>query len=715
MQKTMVYVVATLFACSIYTCLQAQPAIDWGLYNTGVNDQQDVLTENEVDPHYELIDPSEIVGDAFVTTAAGGFPIPPWIDDNHLSAWIAPSLDTNAPGDPFEEPNYIFRTTFDLTGVDTSDLEINGQWATDNLGLDILINGESLGIENRNGFGGYTPFLLDFGFEDGVNTLDFVLNNAGDSPNPAGLRVEFEGNGNAPPPPPPPHPHAIASLYPTGVDDLRQPLEGDIVPDPHYQIVLDPNGEPLEAVTVPEDGFPIPPWFANDRDSRWISPPGQLEGHDANGDPGLYAYETTFTMEGKDVTNASIVLARGTDDAGPTVLLNGVEIPTAPSRGFGERSWVAINSAAAVEAGTQFNAGENTLTFIVENGGEDLNPTGLRVDNLFARAAPEGSVRIPGLYNTGVDDDHLPLVDFEPDEHYEMNVAPDGAIAPATALGGPPIPPWAENSGSSRWIGPDNTPGGDAPEGDYEYTIEFDLTDLDHETAVIMGMWSADNIGGDILLNGEPTGNPQAGSFPILSPFEISVDEGHSFLPGVNTLTFLVNNAPPNDNPTGLRVEGLVAFVMPGISVEGDYNRNGILDAGDIDLLSAAVRENSMDLNFDANGDGSINPDDRTHWINVIANTWVGDSNLDLEFNSSDFVAVFQAGEYEDGVVGNSTWATGDWNGDTEFNSSDFVSAFQSGGFERGPRPARAASVPEPSSIVFVLIALFACVRMIRR
>ena len=52
-------------------------------------------------------------------------------------------------------------------------------------------------------------------------------------------------------------------------------------------------------------------------------------------------------------------------------------------------------------------------------------------------------------------------------------------------------------------------------------------------------------------------------------------------------------------------------------------------------------------------------------------------------FDSSDFVAVFQAGEYEDGIAGNSTFEEGDWNGDGDFDSSDFVFAFRGGHYQR--------------------------------
>ena len=59
-----------------------------------------------------------------------------------------------------------------------------------------------------------------------------------------------------------------------------------------------------------------------------------------------------------------------------------------------------------------------------------------------------------------------------------------------------------------------------------------------------------------------------------------------------------------------------------------------------------------------------------------------GDANRDGRFDSVDFVQVFQAGEYEDDIAGNSTWEEGDWNGDGDFDSADFVAAFQTGLYE---------------------------------
>ena len=57
------------------------------------------------------------------------------------------------------------------------------------------------------------------------------------------------------------------------------------------------------------------------------------------------------------------------------------------------------------------------------------------------------------------------------------------------------------------------------------------------------------------------------------------------------------------------------------------------------------------------------------------------DANLDGRFDTSDLVAIFQRGEYEDAIAGNSTWSDGDWNCDGDFTTSDLVVALQKGGW----------------------------------
>ena len=130
----------------------------------------------------------------------------------------------------------------------------------------------------------------------------------------------------------------------------------------------------------------------------------------------------------------------------------------------------------------------------------------------------------------------------------------------------------------------------------------------------------------------------------------------------------------------------------------GDFNFDGIVDSADIDLLTTGMMEN--DAAFDLDGDNDADFDDRLVLVKDIIGTWIGDANLDGEFNSSDFVVVFAANGFEGQV--STKWGTGDFNGDGIFSSSDFVVAFTDGGYELGPLPTL-ANVPEPPSSVFVL------------
>jgi hypothetical protein len=145
-------------------------------------------------------------------------------------------------------------------------------------------------------------------------------------------------------------------------------------------------------------------------------------------------------------------------------------------------------------------------------------------------------------------------------------------------------------------------------------------------------------------------------------------------------------------------------------TLAGDFDADGDIDAADIDRISMAVRSGETATQFDLNGNGTVNADDRSHLIGTIIKTYLGDANLDKQFSSADFVAVFTIGEYEDPTNGNSGWADGDWNGDGDFNSGDFVAAFTEGGYEKGPKPATAA-VPEPSGIAMLLFGLLLVAR----
>ena len=130
-----------------------------------------------------------------------------------------------------------------------------------------------------------------------------------------------------------------------------------------------------------------------------------------------------------------------------------------------------------------------------------------------------------------------------------------------------------------------------------------------------------------------------------------------------------------------------ILFSMENVTLAdllGDFNDSGVLDPGDLDL-QARVFSDGNPLEHDLNGDNLINYDDRLMWVHELKNTWIGDANLDLEFNSADWVQVFAAGKYETGEEAG--WEQGDWSGDHTFSSGDLAAAFVDGGYEQGPRP----------------------------
>ncbi len=115
-------------------------------------------------------------------------------------------------------------------------------------------------------------------------------------------------------------------------------------------------------------------------------------------------------------------------------------------------------------------------------------------------------------------------------------------------------------------------------------------------------------------------------------------------------------------------------------SMDADFNDDGTTDADDIDMLCRAI--GTDDLQFDLDRDSAVTESDVSFLLNEILKVSAGDANLDGVFDSSDFVQVFQAGEYEDAIAGNSGWASGDWNCDQEFDSLDMVTAFQAGTYQ---------------------------------
>jgi hypothetical protein len=197
----------------------------------------------------------------------------------------------------------------------------------------------------------------------------------------------------------------IQNLFNTGVDSSGSALSGGAV-DPNYELIQQP-GSGLSVTATPVDGFPIPPWVANNASSRWIGP----NTDDADGPPGDYVFRTTFDLPANaDLSSVSISGLWAADNEGTDIQINGTgtgnAIPGSP-RDFESLTSFTITSG--------FVTGVNILDFAVTNAGSgpnntgnDPNPVGLRVDEIagsFEVSAGVQDVPVPftlGLLGFGL-------------------------------------------------------------------------------------------------------------------------------------------------------------------------------------------------------------------------------------------------------------------------------------------------------------------------
>lgn len=148
-----------------------------GLYNTGVDDIGDPLPIGSDELHYDYSGPV----DPPAQVLAGHIN---WVVPPVGSAWIGPANgDISVPvGD------YVYTLEFDLTGLDPDIASIKGELAADNV-ASIWLNGVDTGFVHPDGtssFRSLEPFLIKAGFVQGVNTLDFLVNN---NVGPSGLLI----------------------------------------------------------------------------------------------------------------------------------------------------------------------------------------------------------------------------------------------------------------------------------------------------------------------------------------------------------------------------------------------------------------------------------------------------------------------------------------------------------------------------------------------
>jgi len=165
MKKILLTLVIFSFVLAVST--NAQALIIPGLYNTGVNDSGVELSIGSVDNHYALVVPP--TGSSAPAYAINNHPA--WAVAPAGSEWIGP-LNGNSVG---TDGVYFYTTTFDLTGLDYTTASISGKWAADN-DVNLFLNDIDTGL-GVVGFATLTSFNLTSGFQAGVNTLKYRVDN----------------------------------------------------------------------------------------------------------------------------------------------------------------------------------------------------------------------------------------------------------------------------------------------------------------------------------------------------------------------------------------------------------------------------------------------------------------------------------------------------------------------------------------------------------
>lgn len=383
--KTSRLLALTLLCAGSASSFAGLPVPLSGIFNTGVDDFGISQGDNATELHYTFAGTPPTGTVPIVATSAGGFPIGPWMGDSPTSAWITPSFDTTG-----NAGDYIYRTTFQIpAGVDPSQVYITGMLTSDNTTTGVLINGVATGITGSGNFPAFDPqFAIQKGFVVGLNTIDFVVNEATGSAGSGGftgLRVEMSGGAG-------PVGHvAIPGLFNSGVVTTEGPVLTDNAPEPHFTLGGAVAGVPIVATAA--GGFPIGPWLGDNGSSTWITPSVTTDGPE-----GDYTYALTFDMSGLNVSTAGIFGRWAVDNVGAEILLNGVGTMNFNGNGFG--GWTEF--FISPELDDTFLPGLNTLTFNVFNG-PGAGPTGVRIEFLSATAAPipEPSTALLALIGLG--------------------------------------------------------------------------------------------------------------------------------------------------------------------------------------------------------------------------------------------------------------------------------------------------------------------------
>lgn len=226
----------------------------------------------------------------------------------------------------------------------------------------------------------------------------------------------------------------IPGLYNSGTDDGRV-LLGDGASDLHYEIIVNPDSAPMQAMVQDTTVFPIVggTWINTSTTGKWIGPRFETSGAaglaaDAGEGGGTYVYRLSF--DGTGFNPASMVITGGwaTDNIGTGIRVNGVATGLVNNAQF-----PVLTSFTLDDSNCDFVNGLNTIDFVVTNVDASAGYTGLLVSGL--RGLGDMNPPLPPL-TVALNGSGQPVLGYsvEPGLTYRVQRSPDMTIGSWTTL-----------------------------------------------------------------------------------------------------------------------------------------------------------------------------------------------------------------------------------------------------------------------------------------
>lgn len=223
--------------------------------------------------------------------------------------------------------------------------------------------------------------------------------------------------------------------------------------------------------------------------------------------------------------------------------------------------------------------------------------------------------------------------------------------------------------------------------------------------------WNHD-LSNDVYLNASTTDAPvtmevlSSGGPVSLASFGIP----NGLVPGgvLRVELFDVFDDNPNAPDAVIDNGSLMIQIVPGVTVSGDFDQNGIYECADIDALVMQIFGGTNNPAFDLTGDGFVDLDDRDAWLAEAgaANLTSGNPYLPADFDldgivdGNDFL-IWNANKF----MPINEFCRGDTNADGVVDGLDFV---EWNFFKFQSSDSAVHQVPEPQTFMIYLMALLA-------